>query len=95
MGRCAASFQSVEDSLSSCNHLKQQAKGYANIYDRNKKLFASERAQYSVGTASEQNLLTQQLTLLQAEQNLKDTQASLTQSTVTLIKNLGGGWQSP
>ncbi len=56
-------------------------------------MFASENAQYTVGTASEQNLLTQRLTLLQAEQNLKDTQASLTTSTVTLIENLGGGWQ--
>jgi NodT family efflux transporter outer membrane factor (OMF) lipoprotein len=88
-----ASFQSVEDSLSSCNHLKQQAQAYLNIYDRNKQLFASQQSQYTVGTASEQNLLTQQLTLLQAEQNLEDTQASLTQDTVTLIKNLGGGWQ--
>ena len=89
------SFQNVEDSLSSCNHLEQQAKAYVSIYDRNKKLFASERAQYTVGTASEQALLTQQLTLLLAEQNLEDTQASLTQSTVTLIKNLGGGWRAP
>jgi NodT family efflux transporter outer membrane factor (OMF) lipoprotein len=87
------SFQSVEDSLSSCNHLKQQAQAYSNIYERNKRLFASQQAQYTVGTASEQNLLTQQLTLLQAQQNLTDTQASLTQNTVTLIKNLGGGWQ--
>jgi len=90
-----ASFQNVEDSLSSCNHLEQQAKAYDSIYDRNKELFASERAQYTVGMASEQDLLNQQLTLLQAEQNLEDTQASLTQSTVTLIKNLGGGWQAP
>jgi outer membrane protein TolC len=37
--------------------------------------------------------LTQQLTLLQAAQNLKDTQAALTESSVTLVKNLGGGWQ--
>jgi NodT family efflux transporter outer membrane factor (OMF) lipoprotein len=88
-----ASFQSVEDSLSSCNHLKQQAQAYANIYQRNRELFASQQAQYTIGTASEQNLLTQQLTLLQAEQSLKDTQASLTLSTVALIKNLGGGWQ--
>jgi len=88
-----ASFESVEDSLSSCNHLKQQAQAYSNIYERNKKLFASQNAQYTVGTASEQSLLTQRLTLLQAEQNLKDTQASLTQNTVALIKNLGGGWR--
>ena len=56
-------------------------------------MFNSQHAQYTVGTTSEQSLLTQQLTLLQAEQNLKDTQASLTQSTVTLIEDLGGGWQ--
>jgi len=88
-----SAFQSVEDSLSSCNHLKEQAQAYAGILRRNQALFASENAQYSVGTASEQNLLTQRLTLLQAEQNLKDTQASLTTNTVTLIENLGGGWQ--
>jgi outer membrane protein TolC len=57
-------------------------------------LFASQQAQFTVGTASQQNLLNQQLTLLQAQQNLEDTQASLTQNTVTLIKNLGGGWQA-
>jgi outer membrane protein TolC len=46
-----------------------------------------------VGTASQESLLSEQLTLLLAKQNLQDTQASLTQSSVTLIKNLGGGWQ--
>ena len=55
-----AAFQSVEDSLSSCNHLKQQAQMYANIYERNQKLLNSEQAQYTVGTASEQNLIAQQ-----------------------------------
>jgi outer membrane protein TolC len=37
--------------------------------------------------------LTQQITLLSAEQSLKDTQGLLIQSSVTLIRNLGGGWQ--
>ena len=86
-------FQNVEDSLSSWNHLQQQEQSFANIYRRNQQLFASESAQRTFGTASEENLLTQQLTLLLAEQNLNDTQASLTQSSVALIKNLGGGWQ--
>jgi NodT family efflux transporter outer membrane factor (OMF) lipoprotein len=86
-------FQNVEDSLSSCNHLRDQANAFANIYHRNQQLFESERAQLLAGTASEQNLLTQQLTLLLAKQNLKDTQGQLIQSSVTLIKNLGGGWQ--
>jgi hypothetical protein len=30
---------------------------------------------------------------LSAKQNLLDSQALLAQSSVTLIKNLGGGWQ--
>jgi NodT family efflux transporter outer membrane factor (OMF) lipoprotein len=86
-------FQNVEDSLSSWNHLQQQAQAYSNIYQRNQKLFDNLRMQSEVGTASRQNLLNEQLTLLLAQQNLRDTQASLAQSSVTLIKNLGGGWQ--
>ncbi|TCK84342.1 efflux transporter outer membrane subunit [Paraburkholderia sp. BL9I2N2] len=86
-------FESVEDSLSSVNHLREQTQAFANIFQRNQQLFASETAQLMAGAASQQQLLTQQLTLIQAEQNLKDTQALLTQGSVTLIRNLGGGWQ--
>jgi outer membrane protein TolC len=86
-------FQNVEDSLSTVNHLRQQMQAFERILQRNQQLFASERAQQLTGTASEQDLLIQQLTLLQAEQNLKDTQSLLTQGSVALIKNLGGGWQ--
>ena len=86
-------FQSVEDSMSSWNHLKQQTQAYTTIYQRTETLFDHTRAQREVGTASEQSLLNEQLTLLSAKQNLEDSQALLTQSSVTLIKNLGGGWQ--
>jgi NodT family efflux transporter outer membrane factor (OMF) lipoprotein len=88
-----AAFQNVEDSLSSVNHLRQQMDAYAKILQRNQQLFTSERAQLLAGSASEEDLLTQELTLLQAEQSLKDAQALLTQGSVTLIRNLGGGWQ--
>jgi outer membrane protein TolC len=86
-------FQSVEDSLSSWNHLQQETQAYATIYQRNQTLYEHTRAQREVGTASEQSLKNEQLTLLSARQNLMDSQASLAQSSVTLIKNLGGGWQ--
>jgi NodT family efflux transporter outer membrane factor (OMF) lipoprotein len=86
-------FQNVEDSLSSVNHLRQQRQAFSNVLQRNQQLFASENAQLQAGAVSEQDMLTEQLTLIQAEQNLSDTQALLTQGTVTLIKNLGGGWQ--
>ncbi|CAB3751609.1 efflux transporter outer membrane subunit [Paraburkholderia humisilvae] len=85
-------FQNVEDSLSSVNHLRQQTQSFADILKRNQQLFASSNAQFDAGAASQQDVLTQQLTLLLAEQNLSDTQALLTQSTVALIRNLGGGW---
>jgi NodT family efflux transporter outer membrane factor (OMF) lipoprotein len=86
-------FQNVEDNLSSVNHLSQQTQAYAKIFQRNQQLFASEHAQLLAGSVSQEDFLTEQLTLLQAEQNMKDAQSLLTQSSVSLIKNLGGGWQ--
>jgi NodT family efflux transporter outer membrane factor (OMF) lipoprotein len=90
-------FQSVEDSMSSWNHLQQQTQAYTTIYQRTQTLFDHTRAQREIGTASEQSLLNERLTLLSAKQNLEDSQASLTQSSVTLIKNLGeaGSGMSP
>jgi NodT family efflux transporter outer membrane factor (OMF) lipoprotein len=85
-------FQNVEDSLSSVNHLRQQSQSFADILKRNQQLFASSNAQFDAGAASQQEVLTQQLTLLLAEQNLSDTQALLVQSSVALVRNLGGGW---
>ncbi|HEY1610015.1 MAG TPA: efflux transporter outer membrane subunit [Paraburkholderia sp.] len=86
-------FQSVEDSLSSVNHLRAQESAYAKVLDSSTRLFASEQAQFDVGAVSRQNVLTQRLTLLQAQETLRDTQAQLAQGSVVLIKNLGGGWQ--
>jgi NodT family efflux transporter outer membrane factor (OMF) lipoprotein len=85
-------FQTVEDSLSSVNHLRQQTQSFADILQRNQQLFASSNAQFDAGAASQQDVLTQQLTLLLAQQNLNDTQGLLAQSSVALIRNLGGGW---
>jgi NodT family efflux transporter outer membrane factor (OMF) lipoprotein len=86
-------FQSVEDSMSSWNHIQQETQAYATIYQRTQTLYDHTRAQREIGTASQQTLLNEQVTLLSAKQNLLDSQALLAQSSVTLIKNLGGGWQ--
>jgi NodT family efflux transporter outer membrane factor (OMF) lipoprotein len=86
-------FQNVEDSMSSWNHLQQETQAYTTIYQRTQTLFDHTRAQREIGAASQQTLLNEQLTLLSAKQNLLDSQALLAQSSVTLIKNLGGGWQ--
>ena len=86
-------FQSVEDSLSSMNHLRAQESAFAHVLDSNARLFASEEAQFNAGAVSQQNVLNQRLTLIQAQQSLRDTQALLAQNHVLLVKNLGGGWQ--
>jgi NodT family efflux transporter outer membrane factor (OMF) lipoprotein len=86
-------FQSVEDSLSSMNHLRQAERAFAQVLDSSARLFASQEAQFAAGAVSQQNVLTQRLTLIQAQQSLRDTQAQLAQSHVLLVKNLGGGWQ--
>jgi NodT family efflux transporter outer membrane factor (OMF) lipoprotein len=88
-----AAFQSVEDSLSSLNHLRAQENAFAKVLDSNSRLFASQQAQFDAGAVSQENVLTQRLTLIQAQQSLRDTQALLAQSHVLLVKNLGGGWQ--
>ncbi|MGA7782097.1 MAG: efflux transporter outer membrane subunit [Paraburkholderia sp.] len=86
-------FQSVEDSLSSMNHLRQQASAFEQVYDSSSRLFSSQQAQFNAGASSQQNVLTQRLTLIQAEESVRDTQALLAESNVLLVKNLGGGWQ--
>lgn len=85
-------FQNVEDNLSSVNHLNDERNAFQSVYQRNQQLFGSTQAQLKAGTASEANLLTQRLTLLTAEQGLRDAQGQVAQSKVLLIKNLGGGW---
>lgn len=93
-GTVLAALQNVEDNLSAINHLQLQADTYGQIYQRNQQLFASQQAQQRAGTVSRQNVLTQQLILLQTEQNLRDAQGQLSQGSVALIQSLGGGWQS-
>jgi NodT family efflux transporter outer membrane factor (OMF) lipoprotein len=92
-GTVLGALQNVEDNLSAINHLQQQADAFQQIYQRNQQLFGSQEAQQRAGTVSQQGVLTQQLILLQTEQNLRDTQGLLSQGSVALVQSLGGGWQ--
>lgn len=94
-GTVLAALQNVEDNLSAVNHLQRQADTYGQIHQRNQQLFASQQVQQRVGVASQQAVVTQQLLLLQSEQNLRDAQAQLSQASVALIQSLGGGWEAP
>ncbi|SDU92672.1 efflux transporter, outer membrane factor (OMF) lipoprotein, NodT family [Pseudomonas vancouverensis] len=92
-GTVLGALQNVEDNLSAINHLHAQASAYEQMYQRNQQLFGSTQAQKHAGTVSQQSVLTQQLVLLQAEQNWRDTQGLLSQGSVALFQSLGGGWQ--
>ncbi|MFL1547103.1 efflux transporter outer membrane subunit [Pseudomonas sp. M5A4_2d] len=93
-GTVLSALQNVEDNLSAINHLQTQADAFQQVYQRNQQLFGSQEAQLRAGTVSRETVLTQQLVLLQAEQNLRDTQGQLSQGSVALIQSLGGGWQT-
>lgn len=92
-GTVLSALQNVEDNLSAINHLQAQADAFQQVFARNQQLFGSQEAQLRAGTVSREAVLTQQLVLLQAEQNLRDTQGQLSQGSVALIQSLGGGWQ--
>ena len=92
-GTVLSALQNVEDNLSAINHLQTQADAFGQVFARNQQLFGSQEAQLRAGTVSREAVLTQQLVLLQAEQNLRDTQGQLSQGSVALIQSLGGGWQ--
>jgi NodT family efflux transporter outer membrane factor (OMF) lipoprotein len=94
-GTVLSALQNVEDNLSAINHLQQQAEAFQQIFQRNQQLFGSQEAQRRVGVVSQQAVLTQQLLLLQSEQNVRDTQGLLSQSNVALVQSLGGGWLEP
>lgn len=93
-GTVLSALQNVEDNLSAINHLQTQADAFQQVYQRNQQLFGSQEAQLRAGTVSRETVLTQELVLLQAEQNLRDTQGQLSQGSVALIQSLGGGWQT-
>ncbi|WP_338524650.1 efflux transporter outer membrane subunit [Pseudomonas batumici] len=93
-GTVLGALQNVEDNLSALNHLQAQAQAFRQIHQRNQQLFGSQQAQQKAGTVSLQAVLTQQLVLLQTEQNLRDSQGQLTQGSVALVQSLGGGWQA-
>ena len=92
-GTVLSALQNVEDNLSAINHLQTQADAFQQVFTRNQQLFGSQEAQLRAGTVSREAVLTQQLVLLQAEQNLRDTQGQLSQGSVALIQSLGGGWR--
>jgi NodT family efflux transporter outer membrane factor (OMF) lipoprotein len=90
-----SSFQGIEDQLASLKVLAQEAEV------QNQAVAASEEAerlifnQYKAGTVAYTSVVTAQATALSAKQSALSLAASRLSAAVTLIQDLGGGWERP
>lgn len=88
-------FQDVEDALSRQSLLRQE------LSQQQAARSAAERAlqlalnRYQEGAVSYLQVVSTQITALQAERSALDLQTRQLQASVDLVRALGGGWQSP
>lgn len=85
-----SAFQEVEDGLSSLDHLREQREYQGQVMERQGTLLEHVHAQQMAGTASDEDLINQQLKWLTAERNASDAAAEASEASVTLIAALGG-----
>lgn len=84
-------MQEVEDDLSSLNHLGEQRRMQEDVLARQATLLAHRRAQHKAGTASANDVLTDELSDTVARKNAADAQAQEAMASVKLWV-AAGGW---
>ena len=86
-------FQGVEDQLAAL-HALQNAIALDDLAVRDaQKALAVTLNQYKAGTVAYTSVVTEQDALLSAQQAQLSTQTSRLEASVTLVEDLGGGWQ--
>ncbi len=85
-------FQQVEDYLSETRILSQMIEQQRQTVAFAQRAFDLERVRYETGVDPYLNLMTQQTTLLAAQQALVTLQVQQMTSAVLLVEALGGGW---
>ena len=88
------SFQQVEDSLAALRILEKEAAVEVQAVDAAERSLTISTAQYKAGTASYLQVITAQTAALQAERAAVDILTRRMVSSVQLIQDLGGGWDS-
>lgn len=83
-------MQEVEDDLSSLNHLAEQRRVQDDVLARQATLLANRRAQQAAGTASRNDVLTDELSDAVARKNAADAQAQEAMASVKLWVAAGG-----
>lgn len=85
-----AAMQEVEDDLSALNHLGEQRRIQDDVLARQATLLANRRAQHATGTASANDVLTDELSEAVARKNAADAQAQEAMASVKLWVATGG-----
>jgi multidrug efflux system outer membrane protein len=91
--RFLGALQDVEDQLSALQALDQQATVTARGTDAAAQALERMRARVAHGLASDQELLVATRSALQAQRQQLEVRSEQFQSTVALVRALGGGWE--
>ncbi len=85
-------FQQVEDALSTLRILTQQIQQQHDVVESAKAALDLETTRYKMGLDPYLNVMTEQNTLLAAQQTLAQIEIQRVTASVQLIQALGGGW---
>ena len=89
-----SAFQSVEDQLAALRILEQQALAQQQAVDLANQTVTVALNQYQAGTAIYTTVITDQTTALTNAENALGIQESRILASVSLIDDLGGGWDT-
>jgi multidrug efflux system outer membrane protein len=87
-------FSDVEDQLSDITYLKQQQTAQDQAVSAATRALAMSQSRYTNGSSSQLEVLDAQRQLLTIRRQALKVRAAQYQSTVGLIRALGGGWTS-
>jgi multidrug efflux system outer membrane protein len=87
-------FQEVEDSLSAIEYQEHQSEDIFSAFNSSQKLSSLSERRYNVGIVNELEVLNNKKSLLETEQLWIQITSLRYQSTLSLIKALGGSWSN-
>ncbi|MDR7376490.1 multidrug efflux system outer membrane protein [Rhodoferax ferrireducens] len=94
-GQVLAAFQEVEDQLSALRLLEQQAQAQGRAVASATRATVLSDSRYRNGLVSQLDLLDARRSELSNRRQALNVRSAQYQSTVTLIRALGGGWETP
>ena len=89
------SLEEVENGLVAYANEQSRYRALAAAVDANRSALDLATDRYRKGLADFLNVVDAERSLYQAEDELADSQSSISVNLVTLYKALGGGWESP